>query len=84
MDLELLWLWPVPVPATLIQPLAWRLPYAMGAALEKGKKTKKKKKKNNKIMPFAATLMQLEIIILSKSDREKQIHLLEFPSWRSG
>jgi len=32
LDLELLWLWPVPVPATLIQPLAWRLPYAMGAA----------------------------------------------------
>ena len=29
--------------------------------------------KRNKIMPFAATWMQLEIFILSKSDRERQI-----------
>ena len=29
--------------------------------------------KKNKIMPFAATWMNLEIIILSKSDRERQI-----------
>ena len=29
--------------------------------------------KKNKIMPFAATWMQLEIIILSKSERERQI-----------
>ena len=28
-----------------IRPLAWEAPYAEGAALEKGKKTKKKKKK---------------------------------------
>ena len=28
--------------------------------------------KRNKIMPFAATWMQLEIFILSKSDRERQ------------
>ena len=26
---------------------------------------------NNKVMPFAATWMQLEILILSKSERER-------------
>ena len=29
--------------------------------------------KKNEIMPFAATRMDLEIIILSKSERERQI-----------
>ena len=29
--------------------------------------------KKNEVMPFAATWMQLEIIILSKSERERQI-----------
>ena len=29
--------------------------------------------KKNEIMPFATTWMDLEIIILSKSDRERQI-----------
>jgi len=33
-DLELLWLWCRPAPAALIQPLAWKLPYATGAALK--------------------------------------------------
>ena len=39
-DLVLLWLWCRPAAAALIQPLAWELPYASGAAL----KIKKKKK----------------------------------------
>ena len=39
----LLWLWHRPAPTALIGPLAWEPPYATGAALEKGKKTKKKK-----------------------------------------
>ena len=40
-DLVLLWLWyRLPATAT-IQPLAWELPYAEGAALKKGPKKKK-------------------------------------------
>ena len=39
----LLWLWCRPAAATLIQPLAWEIPYATGAVL-KEKKTQKTKK----------------------------------------
>ena len=35
----------LPEAAALIQPLAWRPPYAPGVALKKTKKKKKKKKK---------------------------------------
>ena len=38
-DLALLWLWRRPATTTRIRPLAWKTPYAMGAAL-KGQKTK--------------------------------------------
>ena len=38
LDLALLWLWRRPVVTALIQPLAWELPCAMGAALKKEKK----------------------------------------------
>ena len=37
MDLALLWLWRRPAAAALIQPLAWELPYAAGAALKRPK-----------------------------------------------
>ena len=37
-----LWLWHRPAATVLIQPLAWELPYATGAALKR-QKTKKKK-----------------------------------------
>ena len=40
-DLKLLWLWYRAAAAALIQPLAWELPYAMGVALKKKKKTEK-------------------------------------------
>ena len=40
LDLVLLWLWPRPAAAALIQPLAWEPPYATGAALEKTKNKK--------------------------------------------
>ena len=42
-DPLLLWLWCRPAAAALIQPLAWELPCARGAAQKKQKKKKKKK-----------------------------------------
>ena len=43
LDPVLLWLWLGPAAAAAICPLAWELPYAVGAALKS--KSKKKKKK---------------------------------------
>ena len=40
LDVALLWLWHRPVADPLIRPLAWKLPYATGAALKKKKKIK--------------------------------------------
>ena len=40
-DLVLLWLWCRPAATTLIRPLAWEPPYAMGAALNSKKRKKK-------------------------------------------
>ena len=42
-DLALVWY--RPAATTLIQPLAWEPPYAMGSALKRQKKKKKRKKK---------------------------------------
>ena len=39
----------------LIQPLAWKPPYAAGVALEIAKKTKKKKRKRKEIKALAET-----------------------------
>ena len=41
LDPVLLWLWSRLASTALIQPLAWELPYAVGAALKKDKKKKK-------------------------------------------
>ena len=41
-DLALLWLWCGLVATALIRPLAWKPPYAVGAALEKTKRQKNK------------------------------------------
>ena len=43
LDPALLWLWLRPAAKALIGPLAWELPYAVGAAPTK----KRQKKKNN-------------------------------------
>ena len=41
-DPVLLWLWYGPAATAPIRPLAWKPPYAMGAALEMAKRPKKK------------------------------------------
>ena len=41
-DLVLLWLWPRLAGAAPIQPLAWKLPYAVDAALKRKKRKEKK------------------------------------------
>ena len=45
-DPALLWLWCRPTGAAQIQPLAWKLPYAVGATLKKKKKRNQKEEKN--------------------------------------
>ena len=47
-DLARLWLWRRAAAVAPIGPLAWALPYAVGAALKSKKKKKKKKKENGK------------------------------------
>ena len=44
----LLWLWYRLMAIVLVRPLAWELPYAMGAALEKAKRQKKKKRERER------------------------------------
>ena len=44
-DPALLWHWRRQVATAPTRPLAWEPPYALGAAQEKGKKTKRPKKK---------------------------------------
>ena len=46
-DPALLWLWYRLAATAPIQPLAWKPPYDMGAALQRQKKKKKKKKGND-------------------------------------
>ena len=48
LDPMLLWLWCRPATVALIQPLAWELPCATGAALKKKKKKKKKREKKKR------------------------------------
>ena len=46
-DLALLWLWRRPVATAQIQPLAWKPPYAAGAAQGKAKRQKQTNKQKN-------------------------------------
>ena len=48
LDLALLWLWRRPAATALIRPLAWKSPYAAGAALKSKRKTKKTKQNKTK------------------------------------
>ena len=47
-DLALLWLWYSPAAVAPIQPLAWELLYAVGAALKSKNKIKKKERKRER------------------------------------
>ena len=47
-DPALLWLWWRPAATAPIGPLAWELPYAMGAALKKRQKTEDKRQRKKK------------------------------------
>ena len=77
----MLWLWCRLAATAPIGPRAWEPPCAAGAALKKPKKKKDAvhiynglslSYKKNEIMPFSATWMQLEILILSEVS-ERQI-----------
>ena len=46
LDPALLWLWYRLAAAALIEPLAWKLLYVAGAAIERNKKKKKKEKES--------------------------------------
>ena len=48
-DPVLLWLWCRLAVATLIRPLAWKLPYAEDVALKRPKKKKKERERDGKI-----------------------------------
>ena len=71
-DWVLLWLWHRPAAAALTRPVAWELPYAVGAALQN--KTKKKKKVN-----LGLILMEWEIIPGRKNNIRKYTE--EAPLW---
>ena len=47
-DPELLWLWCSPAAVAPIRPLAWKIPYATGAALKQTNKQTKRQKKKKK------------------------------------
>ena len=87
----MLWLWRRPAATAPIRPLAWEPPYAAGVAQEMAKRQKKKKKMwyiytmqyytvitKKKVMPFAATWMELENLTLSEmSQKDKdKYHML--------
>ena len=59
LDLALLWLWYRLAASALIHPLAWELPYAVGAALKKKKKKKDKIKNKQKIKKRQCTKSEL-------------------------
>ena len=81
-----LWLWPRLAATALIRPLAWDLPYAMGAALKKKciiKKVKRKPTEWEKIVENPVS----DRIILSVFNIQN-IYLKnfygKFPAWCSG
>ena len=67
-DPMLLWLWHGPAAVAPVRPLAWELPYAVGAAL----KSKKKNKNKNKKVPLRNLKVERYVfLLLSHRKREK-------------
>ena len=62
LDLALWWLWLKLAAAALIRPLAWELPYAAGAVLNK--RTNKKTKPKNKKKICGMVLFRLRYILI--------------------
>ena len=67
-DPTLLWLWCRLAAVTLIQPLAWEPPYAVGVALEKTKDKKKRRRESG----------------VSVAPQHVKNPMQEFPLWHSG
>ena len=61
-DPALAWLWCRLAAAALIQPLAWELPYASGAAIKRKTKTKKQTRAKEK-KSFKGMYTYLEIVV---------------------
>ena len=77
-DLALLWLWCRPAAAAPVQPLAWELPYATGAALKK-QKTKNKPLREGKQINTFKTLRE------GKQNMQRgRIYFGGVPSWHHG
>ena len=63
--LALLWLQHRPAATALIRPLAWELPYAVGATLKKDKRAKKKKKR---LYIFCLSLLACSVSLEKSAD----------------
>ena len=68
MNLVLLWMWRKPAAAALIQPLAWELPYAAGAAI------KRKKKNDGKEIQKSLSLIRLNFFHFLFFISSKNVH----------
>ena len=76
-DPVLLSLWCRLAATALIQPLAWELPYAEGAAIKKTKRQKKKKKEKKK----ERTRETIYISPLSKRSRPSELGKFTLAHW---
>ena len=75
-DLALLWLWRRPAAAAPIQPLAWELPYAVGAALKKKKKNGESRfmsLSSSRADGFTESVMDLYLIELGLNSSGKRV-----------
>ena len=73
MDLALLWLWARQAAVALIQPLAWKPPYATDAALKRQKRRKKKRRKKlDKVFDMVWRLKDYSPVVRRPSHRLRE------------